>query len=842
MSWSWIFAMAWRDSRSNRRKLFLYMGAIIVGIVAQVAIMSFRENLNESINNQARELLGADLQVQRSAPLQPEVVAYLDSLSPNQARMIEFNSMAYFPRNGATRLSQIMAMEPEFPFYGTLKTDPKEAINFRTESNDAYIDNRIMLQLDIRVGDSVKIGLNTYQILGGIIDIPGQSMAASFLGPRIILPFDGIETSGLLERGSRLLYTTFVKYPPNVNAKVVVEELEAIRDTLSFGFDDVAERQNEIGEAVNYLSNFLNLVGFIALLLGGIGIASSIFVYVRQKTSTIAILRCLGVSSNQALFIYLIQALFMGFIGSLFGAFLGSLVQLYLPVLVQDFIPVEIELFISWSSILLGLLTGIIISTIFALIPLLAVKKIPPLFTLRTAHIKLLQLLGNATKSLLTLFLIFGIVGYTWLMLQDMLTAIYFTVGLGVCLLILTAISVLIMYLARIFIPSSWAYEWRQGLANLYRPNNQTTILLLTYGLGVTLSSSLYLTQDLLLGTINFEGEDELPNLAMFDIQYDQNDGVNEIITNYGLEVMQNVPIVTMRLQSLQGRTTQEILNDTNRVAKRWALNREYRSTYRDTLIETETLLGGEFIGSVYTLDDAVPISIEIELMKDLGASIGDTLIWNVQGMPIKSFISSTREVNWQTPEPNFFVVFPKGVLEPAPQFFATTVNTPNQDISLSLQREIVVAYPNVSAIDVSQITDTIRDFLDRITFVIQFIGLFGIVTGLIVLAGSTATSRFQRIRESILLRTLGAVKKQVVKIQIIEYLFLGILATFTGLFLSVGASTLIGIFFFNIHVVPNVIMLAIQALLLIGFVVLIGFINTQGIHSKAPLEVLRHE
>ena len=519
MSWSWIFAMAWRDSRSNRRKLFLYMGAIIVGIAAQVAIMSFRENLNESINNQAKELLGVDLQVQKSAPLQPEVVAYLDSLSPNQARMIEFNSMAYFPKNGATRLSQIMAMEPEFPFYGTLKTDPKEAINFRTESNGAYIDNRIMLQLDIQVGDSVKIGLNTYQVLGGIIDIPDQSMAASFLGPRIILPFDGIETSGLLERGSRLLYTTFVKYPPNVNAKVVVEELEAIRDTLSFGFDDVAERQNEIGEAVNYLSNFLNLVGFIALLLGGIGIASSIFVYVRQKTSTIAILRCLGVSSNQALFIYLIQALFMGFIGSLFGAFLGSLVQLYLPVLVQDFIPVEIELFISWSSILLGLLTGIIISTIFALIPLLAVKKIPPLFTLRTAHIKLLQLLGNATKSLLTLFLIFGIVGYTWLMLQDMLTAIYFTVGLGVCLLILTAISVLIMYLARIFIPSSWAYEWRQGLANLYRPNNQTTTLLLTFGLGVTLISSLYLTQDLLLGTINFEGEDELPNLAMFDIQ-----------------------------------------------------------------------------------------------------------------------------------------------------------------------------------------------------------------------------------------------------------------------------------------------------------------------------------
>lgn len=842
MSWNWIFKMAWRDSRSNRRKLFLYMAAIIVGVAAQVAITSFRVNLNESIGNQAKELLGADLEVDRSAPLQPEVQAYLDSLSEDQARMLSFSSMAYFPKNGITRLSQIMALEPAFPYYGMIETNPPEAADLYSSDFGALVDQSILQQFGLSVGDSVKIGLITYEIIGGIIDIPGQSMANTFLGPRVIIPYQNVDDTGLLERGSRLEYTTFVKYQPGTDPELVVEELDVMRDSLSFGFDDVAERQDEVGEAIIYLSNFLNLIGFIALLLGGIGVASSIFVYVRQKISTVAVLRCMGASSNQALMIYLIQATAMGFIGSLIGALAGTVIQLYLPVLVQDFIPVDIELFISWSSVAIGLITGVAISVLFALIPLLAVRKISPLFTLRSVQVNLLGLLNLSTKTILTIVVALGVTGYAWIMLLDLEAAVYFTLGLTICLLLLAGFAVLIMKAARKFIPSGLNYEWRQGLANLYRPNNQTSTLLLTFGLGVTLISSLYLTQDLLIGTIDFEGEDDLPNLAFFDIQYDQNDGVNEIIAENGLEVMQNVPIVTMRLQSLKGREVQEILNDTNRVAERWALNREYRSTYRDSLVETETLEEGEFVGEFNTFGEPVPISVSTDLMGDLGAEIGDTLVWDVQGIPIESYITSTRLVNWQTPQPNFFVVFPSGILEQAPQFFATTVNTTSKDISLKLQRDIVLAYPNVSAIDVGQIVGTLREFLDRVTFVIQFIGLFSIITGLIVLAGSAATSRFQRIRESVLLRTLGAKQNQVVRIQIIEYAFLGIIAAFIGLLLSLGSTALIGYFYFDIEFVPNFTILAVEVVILIALVLFIGLMNTRGIHSKPPLEILRQE
>lgn len=838
----WVFKMAWRDSRSSRQKLFLYLAAIIVGVSAQVAISSFRENLNNSINEQSKELLGADLEVERNEPFHDELEAYLDSLGGERSDALSFTSMAYFPKSGTTHLSQITALQGGFPYYGKLKTNPLVASTTFQSTNGALVDEPILLQLGLESGDSVKIGLTTYEIVGALQEVPGQPVAASFFGPRIYIPKQNIEETGLLQRGSRLEYLAYIKYPEGTDPLKVTERLDVMNDSLRFGYDDVAERKEEVGEAILYLSNFLNLIGFIALLLGGIGVASSIFVYIRQKISTVAVLRCVGVSSNQAMSIYLIQAVAMGLVGSSLGALIGSLIQLYLPVLVQDFVPVNIELAISWSSILIGVITGVSISLIFALFPLLAVRKISPLFTLRSVEINLAKLLSWTTRASLFGIIGLSVVGYAWLMLNDILAAIFFTLGLTFCLLLLAGIAFLIMKGAKKFNPKGLGYEYRQGLANLYRPNNQTSTLLLTFGLGVTLISSLYLTQDMLLGTLNFENNQELPNLALYDIQYDQNDGVNKIIEDNGMEILENVPIVTMRLQSLNGVTVQEFLADTNRKARRWTLTREYRSTYRDSLVTTEEVDSGSFIGSIDNLDELVPISVSTDLMEDLNAQLGDTIVWDVQGIPISSFIASTRIVNWQTPQPNFFVVFPTGVLEPAPQFFATTLNTTNREATLKIQQQIVRAYPNVSAIDIGQVLETVRNFIDKITFVIQFIGLFSIITGLIVLAGSAATSRFQRIREAVLLRTLGAKKRQVIKIQVIEYVFLGIMAAFTGLTLSVGASALLGYFYFDIEFVPNFGILGIEILILVGLVLTIGLLNTRGIHNRPPLEILRDE
>lgn len=843
-STKWIFKMAWRDSRSSRRKLFIYMSAIIIGVAAQVAISSFRANLNYTINNQAKELLGADLQIRKNAPYQEELQALVDSLGGNQSTAIGFNSMAFFPRTGVARLSQITALEGAFPYYGELETAPVESASNFQESTSALVDEVFMLQYEIEVGDSVKIGNVTYHILGALQKIPGQPVGTAFLGPRIYIPKYTVEDTGLLARGSLAQYITYFQFGDDVDMNELDESLSSRRDELRFGFDTVEERREDIGEAANVLSRFLNLIGFIALLLGGLGVASSIFVYIRQKISTVAVLRCFGATSSQTMWIYLIQSVAMGFIGATIGALLGMLIQLYFPLLVQEFLPLDIELFVSWPSIMTGIFTGTGISIVFALFPLLAVRFVSPLFTLRTVQIKLNDLLKRGTRFGMYALIFITVSGYAWLITGDIIAGILFTVGLGICLLILAGIAALIVRGARKFFPSGWSYVWRQGFSNLYRPNNQTSILILTFGLGITLISSLYLTQDLLLSRIDFQSNTSNPNLVFYDIQSDQNDGVNEIIEANDIDILQNIPIVAMKLSSVKNRAVKDILADTNRVAERWALNRDYRVTYRDELIESEVLDQGSWIGNFenYTPDSMVPISADQGILDNLDVQLGDTLIWDVQGIPINTYIASTREVDWNRPQPNFLVVFPNGVLEPAPQFYATVMKVNDREASLSLQRQVVQSYSNVSAIDVSLIIETVQSFIDKITFVIQFMGFFSIITGLVVLASSVTTSRFQRIRESVLLRTLGAKKPQIIKIQSIEYFLLGLMAAFAGLSLSVGATWILSVFYFEIEFVANWTIILTEIIGLVSLVMLVGLSNMGDTLKKPPLEVLRLE
>ncbi|MGK7369499.1 MAG: ABC transporter permease, partial [Candidatus Halalkalibacterium sp. M3_1C_030] len=218
------------------------------------------------------------------------------------------------------------------------------------------------------------------------------------------------------------------------------------------------------------------------------------------------------------------------------------------------------------------------------------------------------------------------------------------------------------------------------------------------------------------------------------------------------------------------------------------------------------------------------------------------TLTFDVQGVPIETYVSSKRKVDFQRVQPNFFMLFPTGVLEDAPQFFVTVTKVPSREASAQVQQAVVREYPNVSAIDVSLILETINQFIDKISFAIQFMALFSIITGLIVLASSVATSRFQRVKESVLLRTLGASKNQIIKIISIEYLFLGILSALTGLILSVASTWLLGYFYFDLTFVPNLWVIGLGTLIVTLLTILIGMMNSRSIYKKTPLEVLRVE
>jgi len=547
-------------------------------------------------------------------------------------------------------------------------------------------------------------------------------------------------------------------------------------------------------------------------------------------------------TSKQIISAFTLQIGMMGLTGAAIGTIIGLVLQSYLPLLFIEFLPFDIVQSISVPAILLGLFLGVTISVGFSILPLIGISSISPMLTLKSTEFSPLKNLSSLAKwSTITIMFTIVLILITYI-IESFLAALFFSGGLIVSIALLWGTALLLMKAVKGLRLKSFSYVWRQGTANLFRPNNQTPMLLTTLGMGMLLIGTLYLSQEMLLDRISLQSNEDLPNIVLYDIQTDQNSGVNEIINQQGGAILQNVPIISMRLNSWKGRSVGDVRSDTTVNLSGWALRREYRVTYRDSLVESETLLEGEWIGEADGINSVVPISVAEQIKDDLDLAIGDSLSFNVQGVNVNTVIASFRDVDFQRPQPNFFILFPTNVLENAPQFFATIVRTDTDEQAYTIQQEIVSDYPNISAIDLSIALQSVQEFLDKISMAIQFMALFSIITGLIVLASSISISRKQRTRESVLLRTLGAIKSQVTRIQTIEYVLLGLLATLTGLLLAFAASWSLAYFYFDLAFVPDVTAMLVLSLVIILAATLIGWTGSRHIFKKSPIDVLRSE
>jgi putative ABC transport system permease protein len=383
----------------------------------------------------------------------------------------------------------------------------------------------------------------------------------------------------------------------------------------------------------------------------------------------------------------------------------------------------------------------------------------------------------------------------------------------------------------------------RQGLANLYRPGNRTLLLTLSLGLGTFLLLNLYLTRDVLLTQFRSIDRGDRPNIFLFDIQPDQREQVQALVRSLGFPIIQEAPIVAMRLAEIKGRKTADIMADAQHKIPEWELEREYRSTYREQLSETETLTAGHWIGRIdYHPGDVVPISLDREIAKDFGATVGDELVFDVQGIPIKTKIASLREIDWKRFQTNFFVVFPAGVLENAPGFHVLVSRVATPADSARLQSAVVAKFPNVSAIDLSAVIQTVEGILSKVALVIRIMSLFTVGAGLIVLASTIWSGRYQRLKESILLRTLGASRRQINRILCAEYFFLGVFASATGIVLAIVSSWALAKFAFQLAYAPSFVPLLVAAILVPVLTVAIGLLASRGVGRAPPLAILRAE
>ncbi|MCS5490367.1 ABC transporter permease [Algoriphagus limi] len=834
---AWILKMAFRDFRKNISRLMLFVSSIVVGIAALVAISSFGDNLTADIDNQAKELLGADLVLENNKPIGEQPI---DSMATQMASEVNFASMVAFPETGASRLTQVRALEGDFPFYGFLETIPASGDqNFRSGGKKALVEKILMAQFNAEVGDYIKVGNVEFEIVGELQGVPGQTGITATVAPAVYIPMDYLEETGLVQYGSRVEYNHYFQFAEGSDVEALIEPFEDEWEIERIDADTVEDRKRSTGRSFENLSNFLSLVAFIALLLGCVGVASAVNVFVKEKLASVAVLRCLGVSSRDVLLIYLFEILVMGLFGAIMGSVLGTLLQFILPAVFDEFLPVEVTVGVSWISIAFGIITGLFVSVLFALLPLLKVRNVSPMATLRpeTADSTILR---DPYRWAVVVGVILFIWGFSFYLLNSLPLAIGFTGFVIFAFGILWGVGQLIMWAVRKFLPISLRYTIRQALANLYRPNNQTISLIATIGLGTAMISTLFFLQNQLLEEARFADKEDQPNLLMFDIQTPQLEAVKEKVTSRGLRIIQEVPIVTMQLNEINGidkRENEELPDEED--YSRWMYNREYRVTYRDTLIETETLVEGELI-PVGARGDSIFVSLSTSFAEGNNLKIGDEIEFNVQGRPIKTYIGSFRNVKFNQVSTNFIVLFPNGVLEQAPKFHVIITRTKNDRESAEIQSEVVREFPNISVINLGVIVETLEDILSKISFVIQFMAFFSIATGILVLISSLIISKYQRMRESILLRTLGASSGTVKKINTLEYFFLGSLASLSGILLSFIATWLLSLFVFEMSFRPAWTEALILYVGITGLTIILGWLNGHKIINQPPMEILR--
>ena len=836
----WVWKMAWVDGKHNFKRLLLFTSSIVIGIASIVAIDSFNENLQRDIDGQAKELLGADLVIRNNAPLDSLFLQEIDSLGEEWATDIHFASMALFMNvHGGTRLVQVVAKEGNFPFYGEVKSQPANALEKLESGYNALLDENLAIQYEVSSGDSIKLGKAVFKVQGIIQTMPGTNAISASFTPSIYIPASTLDSTGLIQFGSRSNYRAYLKFHPEADVSEIEKALRPKIRELDYRYDTVEEQKEDLGQAFENMYKFFNLLAFVALILGCIGVSSSIHIYVQQKKHAVAVLRCMGASGWQAFNIFFIQAVFLGIIGSLAGVFIGVGIQYSVPILFGAILPVDVSFGLVWSSVIKGIIIGVAISMLFSIFPLTLVRKIAPMIVIRSFFDDIAS--GSKTRYFTMALIVIGPWLFAIWQTKSILFGSIFMGGLLLAFLLLFLVAKLIILFVKRFIVIAPSFVIRQGMSNLFRPNNQTVVLVIVIGLGAFLLSTLGQIQGALLGQVEFMGGEDRPNTVLFDIQPYQKDKIVKFTEDQGLPVQQIVPIVTTRIKELKGYSIEDLQKDTSVHIPRWSLRREYRVTYRDSLIESEELLEGRFI-EYKGEDDSVFVSISDSMAENLEVSIGDELVFDVQGIPITAYIGSIRKIDWQRIQTNFIFVFPGGVIDMAPQFYVLMTKTPDKVKASLYQQQLVQFYPNVSAIDLGLILETIDGFMDKVAYVIRFMALFSLITGLIVLIGAISNSRYARLKENVLLRTLGAVRKQIVRLTLVEYTYLGVISGFTGSILSLLSAWALSVFFFKIEFSPDFTSVIIISLGVALITVAIGWLNTRSVYGDTPIDILRKE
>lgn len=777
-----VFNLTRREIRSSWRRLLFFFLCIALGVGSVVALRSLVQNLTRAVGTDARALMTADVEVSSTNDFSPTELAAIDAVV-NKSGVVEARNEAITtalmarpsdPANGSLEFVELKGIEPPFPLVGTFELSDGRPFDFKLlENNGAIVAKVLLEELHVKPGDKIKIGEGEFQIRSTFDEEPGGSSGFR-LGARVFIEKKAFDDAGITRNTSRVRRR--ILYRTSDNPTELVRQLRDALKGTTLTVASYREQQENLGEQFLRTENYLSLTGLLILVLGGVGVWNVARAFVEQKRKTVAILKCLGAGGTRIITVYLLQIMILGFLGSVFGVFLAQSALWFAKWRFADALPAKMTYMVNFSSAWQGVLLGVIVSLLFSFLPLLQIRSIKPRLLLRDENNANLGRLDR-TKWLIGALSLAGLLGLAVWQAGSLKVGAFFLGGLAATSLVLYLTAALLTrLLVQIRVFSSFSI--RQAINSLYRPGNQTRIILLAVGLGSFVVLTVQSMQANLIREFDFTRNGRLPSLFFVDIQKSQIADVLSIIEQRTGEKPESVPTVRARISFVNGQPFDYQQREVRQ--QQGQIGREFAVTFRANLDENETLVAGDWWkGDAGSEPD---VSVEEDMAKRLGVEPGDSLTFDISGRKITARVANIRRLDLRNTRTAFVFVFRPGILEKAPLVYAATVlkHTPATDRQ-RLQREILDKFPNVQIFDVADIISTIQRLINNFVLAISFVGSFVILSGVLILIGSVALTKSQRIYENAILKTLGARRPTLAAILFAEYGLLGLLAGIIG-------------------------------------------------------------
>jgi putative ABC transport system permease protein len=786
-----ILNLTLREIRSSWRRLLFFFLCIALGVGSIVFLRSLIHNLKQVGGNDARALMTADFEVTSTNPFTPAEISSIDEITARYQIVdahIETISAAIMthssdPSNNGVQFVEVKGIEPLYPLVGEFTLSDGSPFDPKLLENNGAVAGRALLEeLHTNVGDKIKLGDAEFQIRGTFDEEPGTGGGGVRMGGLIFIDRKAFDAAGITANARvrrRMLYRT-----TDDPTEVVTELRTALKGT-SLQVNSYRDQQESLNENFERTENYLSLTGLLILVLGGVGVWNVARAFVEQKRKTIAVLKCLGASGTRVITVYLLQILTLGLVGSLFGIVLTQLGLWLVRFRYFDVLPNKMSYAVVPSAAIQGVVLGILISVLFSALPLLQIRTIKPRLLLRDENNASLSHL-DWTKWIFGVISLAVLLGLAVWQAGSLKVGAFFLGGLAGTGFVLFASAWVLTWMLR-RVRNLASFSLRQAVNSLYRPGNQTRIVLLAVGLGAFVVLAVQAMETNLIREFDFTRNQRLPSMIFVDIQKGQVDDVSKMIAERTGEQPENVPTVRARIAAVNGQPFD--YNQTEIRQNQGQIGREFALTYRPNMEENETVIDGDWWSTTRPVDEP-QVSVEEAMAKTLKVEPGDSITFDISGRQLTARVVNVRRIDVRRTRTAFVFVFRPGTIEQAPQVYASTVLKHVPEIERArLQREITDKFPNVQIFDVDAILVTVRKVVNNFVIAVSFVGSFVLLTGILILIGSVALTKSQRIYENAILKTLGANRRILTTILISEYGVLGFLAGVIATGFAVGLS-----------------------------------------------------